>query len=88
MSAPPNACLCRVLCEAWLESGELRAWLSQERAWLAGLQRRLRRSPNAPADAEEISDELYVSLHVCLAHLAIRYAETTSVCMLIGHVLC
>lgn len=51
----------RVLGEAWLESGELRAWLTQERAWLEGLQRRLRRSPNAPADAEEISDELYVS---------------------------
>lgn len=51
----------RVLAEAWHESGELRAWLTQERAWLDGLQRRLRRSPNAPADAEEISDELYVS---------------------------
>ncbi|KAJ8709448.1 hypothetical protein PYW07_009274 [Mythimna separata] len=49
----------KVLAEAWHESGELRAWLTQEKAWLDGLQRRLRRSPNAPADAEEISDELY-----------------------------
>ncbi|XP_052755419.1 dystrophin, isoforms A/C/F/G/H-like isoform X2 [Galleria mellonella] len=49
----------KVLAEAWLESGELRAWLTQEAAWLDGLQRRLRRSPDAPADAEEIADELY-----------------------------
>nr|XP_049693576.1 dystrophin, isoforms A/C/F/G/H isoform X3 [Helicoverpa armigera] len=49
----------KVLAEAWHESGELRAWLAQERGWLEGLQRRLRRSPDAPADAEEISDELY-----------------------------
>ncbi|CAB3224722.1 unnamed protein product [Arctia plantaginis] len=49
----------KVLAEAWHESGELRAWLMQEGAWLDGLQRRLRRSPNAPADAEEISEELY-----------------------------
>lgn len=52
----------RVLAEAWHESGELRAWLTQEAAWLDGLQRRLRRSPNAPADAEEITDELYVNI--------------------------
>lgn len=51
----------RVLQEAWLESGELRAWLSQESSWLDGLQRRLRRSPNAPADVEEIEDDLCVS---------------------------
>lgn len=51
----------RVLAEAWHESGELRAWLTQEGAWLEGLRRRLRRSPRAPApaDAEEIADELY-----------------------------
>ncbi|XP_075984488.1 dystrophin isoform X7 [Anticarsia gemmatalis] len=49
----------KVLAEAWHESGELRAWLMQESAWLDGLQRRLRRSPNAPADAEEIAEELY-----------------------------
>lgn len=54
----PRVCR-RVLCEAWLESGELRAWLTQEHGWLDGLQRRLRRSPHAPADAEEICDELY-----------------------------
>lgn len=50
-----------MLAEAWHETGELRAWLTQEAAWLDGLRRRLRRSPNAPADAEEITDELYVS---------------------------
>ncbi|KAL0868146.1 hypothetical protein ABMA27_007698, partial [Loxostege sticticalis] len=49
----------KVLAEAWHETGELRAWLTQEAAWLDGLRRRLRRSPNAPADAEEITDELY-----------------------------
>ncbi|XP_028157710.1 dystrophin, isoforms A/C/F/G/H-like [Ostrinia furnacalis] len=49
----------KVLAEAWHETGELRAWLTQEAAWLDGLQRRLRRSPNAPADAEEITDDLY-----------------------------
>lgn len=54
----------RVLAEAWHESGELRAWLTQEAAWLDGLQRRLRRSPNAPADAEEITDELYVNIYL------------------------
>ncbi|XP_045487025.1 dystrophin, isoforms A/C/F/G/H isoform X2 [Pieris rapae] len=48
----------KVLAEAWHESGELRAWLAQQTAWLDGLQRRLRTSP-ARADAEEISDELY-----------------------------
>ncbi|CAK1546843.1 unnamed protein product [Leptosia nina] len=48
----------KVLAEAWHESGELRAWLAQQAAWLDGLQRRLRTSP-ARADAEEISDELY-----------------------------
>lgn len=63
----------RVLAEAWHESGELRAWLTQEKAWLDGLQRRLRRSPNAPADAEEISDELYVST----PRLAYRHTERT-----------
>ncbi|GBP04627.1 hypothetical protein EVAR_3963_1 [Eumeta japonica] len=49
----------KVLQEAWHETGELRAWLAQETAWLDGLQRRLRKSPNSVADAEEISDELY-----------------------------
>lgn len=57
-----RVCARRVLAEAWHESGELRAWLMQEGAWLDGLQRRLRRSPDAPADAEEISEELYVSV--------------------------
>lgn len=54
---------CRVLAEAWLEAGELRAWLSAQAAWLDGLQRRLRpdTSRAARADAEDISDELYVS---------------------------
>lgn len=47
-----------MLGEAWHESGELRAWLTQEGAWLEGLARRLRRSPDAPADAEEIAHEL------------------------------
>lgn len=62
-----NIPLCRVLAEAWHESGELRSWLAQESAWLDGLERRLRprRDPSAgeeraPADAEEIAAELYV----------------------------
>lgn len=50
----------RVLHEASHEYSELRTWLSQETSWLDGLQRKLCKSPNAPADAEEISDELYV----------------------------
>ncbi|CAG9568434.1 unnamed protein product [Danaus chrysippus] len=51
----------KVLAEAWLEAGELRAWLSAQAAWLDGLQRRLRpdTSRAARADAEDISDELY-----------------------------
>ncbi|CAH2053925.1 unnamed protein product, partial [Iphiclides podalirius] len=48
----------KVLAEAWHESGELRAWLSQQGAWLDGLQRRLQPAPPR-ADAEDISDELY-----------------------------
>lgn len=51
----------RVLAEAWHETGELRAWLAQEGAWLEGLQRRLRRDRAAPADAEEIAHDLSVS---------------------------
>ncbi|XP_026331601.1 dystrophin, isoforms A/C/F/G/H [Hyposmocoma kahamanoa] len=52
----------KVLAEAWHESGELRAWLAQEAAWLDGLERRLRPRlphPHQPQDAEEIADELY-----------------------------
>ncbi|XP_050354937.1 dystrophin, isoforms A/C/F/G/H isoform X1 [Nymphalis io] len=49
----------KVLAEAWHESGELRAWLAQQAAWLDGLQRRLTRERRARADAEDISDELY-----------------------------
>lgn len=55
----------RVLAEAWHESGELRAWLAQEAAWLDGLERRLRPrhpQPQRLQDAEEIADELYVSV--------------------------
>ncbi|XP_039760235.1 dystrophin-like isoform X3 [Pararge aegeria] len=49
----------KVLAEAWHESGELRAWLAQQTAWLDGLQRRLTKETRARADAEDISDELY-----------------------------
>ncbi|XP_045779365.1 dystrophin, isoforms A/C/F/G/H-like isoform X4 [Maniola jurtina] len=49
----------KVLAEAWHESGELRAWLAQQSAWLDGLQRRLTKETRARADAEDISDELY-----------------------------
>ncbi|XP_013173119.1 PREDICTED: dystrophin, isoforms A/C/F/G/H-like, partial [Papilio xuthus] len=54
----------KVLAEAWHESGELRAWLAQQAAWLDGLQRRLQRPQPAPdrpdrPDAEDISDQLY-----------------------------
>ncbi|KAI8437244.1 hypothetical protein MSG28_011630 [Choristoneura fumiferana] len=47
----------KVLAEAWHESGELRARLAQEAAWLDGLERRLR-AQHAPADAEELSAQL------------------------------
>ncbi|CAH0731277.1 unnamed protein product, partial [Brenthis ino] len=49
----------KVLAEAWHESGELRAALAQQAAWLDGLRRRLARPRPARADAEDISDELY-----------------------------
>ncbi|XP_048478276.1 dystrophin, isoforms A/C/F/G/H-like isoform X2 [Plutella xylostella] len=42
----------KILAEAWLESGELRSWLTREAAWLQGLGRLLARPPRA-ADAEE-----------------------------------
>lgn len=48
----------RVLDEAWHETGELRAWLAQEAAWLDGLERRLRRDPALPADAEDLAHDL------------------------------
>ncbi|KAG6458770.1 hypothetical protein O3G_MSEX011047, partial [Manduca sexta] len=49
----------KILAEAWHESGELRAWLAQEAAWLDGLQRRLRAPPAPRADAEDLCDHLY-----------------------------
>lgn len=59
----------RVIQEASLEFSELTAWLTQEKTWLDGLQRKLCKSPNAPADAEEISDELYVCIHLMILNI-------------------
>lgn len=53
-----------MLAEAWHEAGELRAALAQHTAWLDGLERRLRKPPTAPADAEEIADDLYVCTYL------------------------
>ncbi|RVE43477.1 hypothetical protein evm_011875 [Chilo suppressalis] len=51
----------KILAEAWHETSELRAWVSQENAWLDGLHRILRRSATPrtnPTDAEDMWAEL------------------------------
>lgn len=44
------------------EYGEFRALVAQESDWLDKLDKRLKKSPKAAADAEEISEELDVSI--------------------------
>lgn len=46
------------------EYGEFRALVAQESDWLDKLDKRLKRSTESAADAEEISEELDVSIHV------------------------
>jgi predicted ribosome quality control (RQC) complex YloA/Tae2 family protein len=51
----------RHLQNATHEYGEFRALVAQENDWLDKLDKRLKKSPKAAADAEEISEELDVS---------------------------
>lgn len=45
------------------EYGEFRALVAQESDWLDKLDKRLKKSPKTAADAEEISEELDVSIN-------------------------
>ncbi|XP_063538770.1 uncharacterized protein LOC134748000 [Cydia strobilella] len=68
----------KVLAEAWHETGELRAWLAQEAAWLDGLERRLR-SRHQPADAEELSAQLYDLESYMRNHSSLRLSRIQDV---------